>query len=104
MSRNYAKAVRWYRRAAEQGYAAAQYDLAVMYASGRGVPRNSKEAGRWILRAAKGGSPKALFYLGSFSEKRKKPNLVQAYAFYSLAASALDAKVRSKAAAGMRRR
>ena len=33
-----AEAVRWFRRAAEQGYARAQQDLASAYYFGRGVP------------------------------------------------------------------
>ena len=36
---DYAQAVSWYRKAAQQGYAEAQYTLGWMYANGRGVPR-----------------------------------------------------------------
>jgi TPR repeat protein len=35
-----AEAVRWYRKAAEQGDAEAQGKLGVMYANGRGVPND----------------------------------------------------------------
>lgn len=101
MSRNYAKAVRWYRRAAEQGIAEAQLNLAVMYARGRGVPKDTTEFLRWLIRAAEGGNASAQSILGAISEKTGK--LVQAYKWYSLAASAPDAKVRSKAAENMRR-
>ena len=41
---DYAEAVKWYRLAAEQGYARAQYNLGVMYDNGRGVLKTSKEA------------------------------------------------------------
>ena len=34
-----AEAVKWYRLAAEQGTADAQYNLGVRYAKGRGVPQ-----------------------------------------------------------------
>ena len=44
---NDAEAVRWYRMAAEQGVALAQYSLGVMYANGRGVPQDDIEAARW---------------------------------------------------------
>ena len=36
---NHAEAVRWLRKAAEQGYANAQCGLGLRYAQGRGVPR-----------------------------------------------------------------
>ena len=32
---DYAEAVRWYRLAADQGYASAQYNLGVMYNNGK---------------------------------------------------------------------
>ena len=37
-----AEAVRWYRLAAEQGFAAAQSNLGVMYDNGNGVPRTMR--------------------------------------------------------------
>ena len=42
-----AEAVKWYRLAAEQGYANAQYSLGNMYASGRGVIEDEAEAVKW---------------------------------------------------------
>jgi uncharacterized protein len=44
---DYSAAVRWFRQAAEQGVAAAQNDLGVMYASGKGVPKNVILAYMW---------------------------------------------------------
>ena len=46
-------AVKWYRKAAEQGYARAQFSLGAMYANGRGVPRNDAAAEKWFQRWAK---------------------------------------------------
>jgi TPR repeat protein len=40
-------AIRWYRRAAEQGVAEAQNSLGWMYREGRGVPQDDAEAARW---------------------------------------------------------
>ena len=37
-----AEAVRWYRLAAEQGYAMAQSFLGAMYANGEGVPEGRR--------------------------------------------------------------
>ena len=47
---DYGKAVAWYRKAAEQGYAAAQGNLSVMYDSGDGVPQDDVEAYLWLTR------------------------------------------------------
>jgi TPR repeat protein len=45
---DHAEAVKWYRKAAEQGYPAAQNDLGWMYQNGRGVVpfKDDAEAGR----------------------------------------------------------
>ena len=40
MPQDYAQAAAWYRKAADQGYAGAQYNLGVMYANGQGVPQD----------------------------------------------------------------
>ena len=42
----------WLRNAAEQGYAPAQFDLGVAYASGRGVPQDYVEAHKWTNLSA----------------------------------------------------
>ena len=53
--RDNAEAVRWYRLAAEQGYAKAQLNLGGMYALGRGLPQDDAEAVRWFRLAADQG-------------------------------------------------
>jgi len=45
------QAVRWYRKAAEQGYASAQNNLGLMYVNGEGVP----QAVKWFRKAAEQG-------------------------------------------------
>jgi TPR repeat protein len=42
--RNYDEAMKWYRKAAEQGEAFAQSNLGFMYENGKGVPQNYDEA------------------------------------------------------------
>lgn len=54
----------WYREAAAQGVAAAQNNLGIMYARGRGVPPNSERAVELWLEAARQGHPMAQFNLG----------------------------------------
>ena len=46
------KAVRWYRLAADQGFADAQYNLGNMYANGQSVPQGYVEAHKWANLAA----------------------------------------------------
>ena len=47
-----AEAARWYRKAAEQGDADAQFNLGLMYHNGQGVPQDHAEAARWSRKAA----------------------------------------------------
>jgi len=57
-------AVRWYRRAAQQGLAEAQFNLAHCLATGHGVLQDYAEARLWMRRAAEQGMPDAQFLLG----------------------------------------
>ena len=52
MSRNDADAARWFRLAADQGYAAAQFNLGRAYAIGQGVPQDDVRAHVWLSLAA----------------------------------------------------
>jgi TPR repeat protein len=57
---DYAEAVKWYRLAAAQGYADAQFNLGLMYGDGLGVLKNYKKAHMWLnLAALKGDSKSA---------------------------------------------
>jgi TPR repeat protein len=56
--------VKWYRLAAEQGYASPQYDLGQMYRKGKGVPQDYAETVRLYRLAAKQGYDYAQTNLG----------------------------------------
>jgi TPR repeat protein len=58
------EALRWFRQAAEQGAAEAQYNLGVMYRDGLGVPQNIEKAIKLFEQAAKQGYAKAKCSLG----------------------------------------
>jgi hypothetical protein len=58
------EAVKRYRKAADQGYAVAQFNLGRMYSAGWGVPKNEPEAVRWYRKAADQGDAPAQFNLG----------------------------------------
>jgi len=59
--------VQWYRKAAEQGFAKAQYNLGVKYANGQGVKRDHAEAVRWYRKAAEQGLVSAVSALNPSS-------------------------------------
>ena len=48
---NYKKAIEWYKKAAEQGYEGAQYNLGVIYEFGLGVGQSDSMAMRWYAKA-----------------------------------------------------
>jgi len=58
------EAVRWYRKAAEAGYARAQANLGLMYLNGYGIPRDEAQAVRWLRAAADAGDKRASTDLG----------------------------------------
>lgn len=53
------EAVRWYRKAAENGSLMAQFNLGVMYYKGEGVAKDERESEKWYRKAAEGGYEKA---------------------------------------------
>jgi localization factor PodJL len=57
------------RTAAMAGDAAAQFEVAVRFAEGRGVARNDRQAAHWLELAAKQGLAPAEFRLGGYYEK-----------------------------------
>jgi len=48
---NYKKAFKWYKKAAEQGYSKAQYNLGDMYYYGEGVLIDKSKSKYWIKKA-----------------------------------------------------
>ncbi len=60
----YTEAVKWYRKAAEQGDADAQYQLGKCYDYGRGVTQDFTEAVKWYRKAAEQGDADAQYQLG----------------------------------------
>lgn len=58
------QAVAWYRKAAEQGDAQAQYVLGLMYFDGRGVVQDDQQAQAWYRKAAEQGYASAQVNLG----------------------------------------
>lgn len=61
---DYEAAVRWYLKAAEQGLAKSQSNLAYCYLYGVGVEQDSKKAVEWYTKAANQGNAIAQYQLG----------------------------------------
>lgn len=55
VEQDYAKAMEWYRKAAERGSRDAQYNIGVLYRDGLGVPRDTGQARIWFQQAADRG-------------------------------------------------
>jgi TPR repeat protein len=60
-----ARGTEWLRKAAESGYAEAEFKLACMHNTGHGMPTNRIEAMRLFLSSAQKGSPDAQFAMGT---------------------------------------
>jgi S1-C subfamily serine protease len=75
---------------AEQGDAEAQYTLALKYDTGRDVPENYAESGKWYRKAAMQGHAGAQYFLGSRYWIRgddSQATLTEAYKWFSLSSA-----------------
>ena len=91
--RDYAAAVSWYRKAADQGDARAQFNLGAMYAKGQGVLRDSAVAILWFRKAADLGDANGQFNLGVmyYNGLGVPQSHVLAHMWFNLAAARFDA-------------
>ncbi len=92
-SGDYATALRLWRPLAEQGNAAAQYNLGNIYYSGQAVPQDYAEAAKWYRLAAEQGQANAQFNLGVMYERGQgvPQDYAEAVKWYRLAAEQGDA-------------
>ena len=59
MTKDEAEAVTWFRKAAEQNYAEAQFNLGACYCNGDGVTKDYVEAYKWFILASAQGHENA---------------------------------------------
>lgn len=70
----YEAAAVWLGRAADQGYAPAQRDLALLYKAGTGVTESNAKAGELLRRAADQNDTEAMYHLGLLSLEAPEPD------------------------------
>lgn len=89
--RDYEAAVRLFMPLAERGHPSAQFNIAVMYANGTGVPRDLDKAADWYRKAADQGEARAQYNLGYmyYAGEGLTKDLVRAYMWLDLAAANL---------------
>jgi TPR repeat protein len=85
---DHTKAMKWYRLAADQGHAGAQYNLGMKYAKGEGVLQDYAEAVKWYRLAADQGLAGAQSNLGVVYSQGKDvvQDHVEAIKWFKLAA------------------
>ena len=92
VTRDYAKAARWYKKAAEQHEPRALHELAMMHRSGEGVEKNENEALYLISEAANWGNHESQYVLGNIHKSQQRMADV-AYLWFSLSAASSDQKI-----------
>jgi len=99
VERSAEEAVKWYRRAADQGMGSAAYNLSRFYQNGDGVERNLQEAVRYLTLAAEKGHGRAMHNLGRIFEGDDlgAPDLAEALKWYSASATYLTGADRAVA-------
>ena len=92
--KDFGEAVKWYRKAAEQGDAQAQRNLGLCYYYGEGVAKDFGEAVKWLRRGAGQGDAQAQRLLGVCYEYGNgiEKNLAEAACWYRKAADQGDAQ------------
>lgn len=95
---DYASAIGLWHPLAQRGDAAAQFNLALMYNTGRGVPEDKAAAVGWYRLAAEQGYAKAQFSLGAMYERGQgvPQDYAEAARWYRTAAEQRNARARYK--------
>ena len=87
--RDFAKAIEWYRKSAEQGNAHGQFKLGTMYSRSLGVPFDDVEAVKWYRKSAEQGDADGQAEMGlmyALGAGVPQDN-VKSYMFYNLVAA-----------------
>ena len=71
MPQSHSEAFKWYRKAADQGFAKAQGNLGLMYEYGLGVPKSDIDAAKWYKKAAAQGLAETQSHRDAFAAKQR---------------------------------
>lgn len=82
------EAVKWFRKAAEQNFASAQFNLGACYMFGNGVEKEQQEAVKWYLKAAEQNDVWSQFNLGTcyYNGNGVRQDVAEAVKWYRKAA------------------
>jgi len=88
VQKDYAEAVKWYRKAADQNHADAQFNLGLKYFNGQGVDKDYAETVKWYRKAAHQNHEFGQLGLGQMYEIGNgiEKDYVEAYAWYNISA------------------
>ena len=78
VEQDFKEAFKWYRKAAEQGYSDAQYNLGVTYYLGYGVLKNEVTATTWWAIAAINGHQDAKGNMGAITKEMTPEQIAKA--------------------------
>lgn len=89
---DYAKALGWFKKSAEAGYAPSMTEIGIHHSRGFGVPRNDEESVNWYRKGAEAGDPIGMYNLANrFAAGRgTQQDLAQAAQWYLKSAEAGD--------------
>jgi len=88
VSQDFGEAIKWYKKAADQGNAWGQYYLGWAYANGQGVGQDDDAAVKWYSKAADQNNAHAQYQLGLMAESGRgtKRSFKTALHWHNLAA------------------
>lgn len=83
-TKNYAKAIEWFTKAARQGHVKAKYNLGHIYYHGNGTPVDYEKAYLWFEDAAADSDTKAQLFLArmNYVGQGTEQNYTKAFAWY----------------------
>jgi TPR repeat protein len=94
---NYAEALEWFHKAADQGNAKAQHDLGASYFQGHAADTNYAEALKWFRKAADQGNAEDQYIVGAMYENGQgvAQNYTEALRWYRTAADQGNSEARA---------
>ena len=78
VKQDYAEAVRWFSRSAQQGHVVAQATLGAYYWAGRGVPQDLTKAYFWSVLAQAGGDEASKYRVAVLTSRMSRAQVVAA--------------------------